>query len=410
MSAKAVLLTLFLLSNASIASFAFQSDQPQSDHESQIQLHERLAQQYLAEKKPELAVPELKSVLALDPNNVDACANLGVLLFFARNYQEAVPQLRKAVALNPGLWKIQSLLGLGETHISDLADARKDLEAAFPQIQEQKLKMEVGLELVGIYHQSTDLEDAGRVIAELRKQFPESPEVLYAAYRTYADLSGESMLELSMVAPDSAQMHQLLAHEETKEGNTNAAIIHYRKAIAIDPHLPGVHFELAELLSTSPDPAVKKEAVQEYRAALADNPQDEKALLRLGDFADQAGDTDQARDDYAKAAQLQPADADAKLGLAKMLILANEVSRALPLLEDSARLEPTNATVHYRLATMYKRIGRVDDAKREVALYQKYKSMKEKLNSVYKDLAVQPDEIRKDERPEAKPSGSQSSR
>ena len=99
------------------------------------------------------------------------------------------------------------------------------------------------------------------------------------------------MLTLSLVAPDSAQMHQLLAHEETREGNTNAAIAEYRKAIAIDGHLPGVHFELAELLHTSQDPAVKKEAEQEYRAALAANPQDEKAICRLGDIAAQDGNT-----------------------------------------------------------------------------------------------------------------------
>jgi len=96
-----------------------------------------------------------------------------------------------------------------------------------------------------------------------------APEVLYAAYRTYADLSGEAMVSLSLVAPDSAQMHQLLAHEETREGNTNGAIAQYRKAIALDPHLPGVHFELGELLHTSQDPAVKNEAEEEYRAALA---------------------------------------------------------------------------------------------------------------------------------------------
>jgi hypothetical protein len=50
-------------------------------------------------------------------------------------------------------------------------------------------------------------------------------------------------------------------------------------------------------------------------------------------------------------------------------------------------------------------MGRMDDAKREVELYQKYKDMKEKLRAVYKELLIQPDEIRADENPEEEPHG-----
>jgi predicted Zn-dependent protease len=88
------------------------------------------------------------------------------------------------------------------------------------------------------------------------------------------------------------------------------------------------------------------------------------------------------------------------LELAKVLLEMNKPDEALPLLEASVRLEPTNATAHYRLATLYKRMGRTEDAKREVALYQQYKEMKEKLRAVYKDLLIQPDEIRSDENAE----------
>jgi Flp pilus assembly protein TadD len=116
------------------------------------------------------------------------------------------------------------------------------------------------------------------------------------------------------------------------------------------------------------------------------------------------GDTQQAFDGYSKAVALQPGDANAKLGLAKALIEMDQQSKALPLLEASAQLEPTNATVHYRLAALYRKMGRVDDAKREVELYQKYKDMKEKLRVVYKELLIQPDEIRADENPEEEPS------
>jgi Flp pilus assembly protein TadD len=388
------------------AAFSFPAaGQSAPTEKDQITQHERMAEQYLREQRPELAIPELKQVVGLDPNNLEARTNLGVLLFFHGDYEAAVPQLQAAIALKPDLWKVQSLLGLAEEHTSDLAGARKEFEAAFPMVEERKLKIEVGLDLVGLYTAGGELDRAAAIVSQLKTAYPDAPEVLYASYRTYADLSGESMLSLSLVAPDSAQMHQLLAHEETREGNTNGAIAEYRKAIAVNPHLPGVHFELAELLQTSENPAVKKQAEAEFRTAVADNPHDEKSICALAEFAEAGGDLRQADNEYAKAVAMQPGDASAKLGLAKVLIEFDQQDKALPLLESSERLEPTNATVHYRLATLYKKMGRVEEAKREVELYAKYKAMKENLRAVYKELAVQPDEIRADDARDQEASG-----
>jgi tetratricopeptide (TPR) repeat protein len=264
-------------------------------------------------------------------------------------------------------------------------------------LQEQKFKTEVGLELVGLYTQTSDLVEAARVLVQLRKDDAENPEVIYAAYRTYSDLAGEAMVTLSLVAADSAQMHQVMAHEETRLGNNNGAIANYRKAIAIDPHLPGVHFELAELLNTSPDANAKKQAEQEYHAALAANPLDEKAEFRLAEIDAARGDTSHALEKFSLAVKLQPGDSDAKLGLAKTLIEMNELDKAQALLEETLQLEPTNAIAHYRLATLYRKQGRVEDAKREVESYKKLKDMKEKLRAIYKEMQIRPSEIRLDE-------------
>jgi tetratricopeptide (TPR) repeat protein len=367
--------------------------------------HLQKAKSYLDQKQPALAIPELQAAVAIDPENVDAQANLGVLLFFQGKAADSIPHFRAALAGRkeegqPSLGKIQGLLGMAESRTLDFADARKDMEAAFPSLEDQHFQVQLGLELVGLDTQSGDLEKAAAVVEQLRKADPGNPEVLYAAYRTYSDLAGESMLALSLAAPDSAQMHQLLAHEDTRQGNTTGAIAQYRKAIAINPHLPGVHFELAELLHISTDEAVKKQAEQEYRAALLENAQDEKSILRLAELDAEKGNIEQSFKGYAKAVELQPGDADAKLGLAKTLIAMNQSDKALALLEDTVQLEPTNATAHYRLATLYRKMGRADDAKREVELYQKFKEMKEKLRTLYKELQVQPKEIRADEKDE----------
>jgi tetratricopeptide (TPR) repeat protein len=371
--------------------------QAANEQQTQIEEHTRKAQEYLRAKQPNLAIPELQALIALTPDNVEVQANLGVLLFFQGRPADAIPHLRAALERQPGLGKIQGLLGMAEQRTLDFSDALKDMEAAFPAITDPRFQAQLGLELVGVYTESGELDKAAALIPQMRKAAPDNAEVLYAAYRTYTDLAGESMVSLSMAAPDSAQMHQLLAHEELKEGNTNGAIAQYRKAIAINPELPGIHFELAEVLNTSLDPNAKKDAEQEYHSALKANPQDEKAECRLAEIDAARGDTSGAYQGYSRAVELQPADADAKLGLAKTLLDMNQPEKAQALLEQAVQLEPTNPTAHYRLATLYRKQGRTEDAKREVDLYKQYKDLKDKLRATYKELLIQPSEIRVDE-------------
>ena len=355
--------------------------------------HMQKAMGYLKQRQPKLAIPEFEAAVALDPESVDAQGNLGVLLFFDGKATEAVPHLRAALGLQPNLTKIHGLLGLAELQTSDAAQGRKDLEDVFPQIDDAKFKVQVGLQLVSVYTQSGELEQALPILTQLRKAAPDDPEVMYASYRTYSDLAGESMLGLALHAPDSAQMHQMLAHEETREGKTNAAITEYHKAIAIAPHLPGAHFELAELLHTSQDAAVKKEAEQEYHAALAENPRDDKVMCRLGEMDEQRGEMQKAADWYGKALAINPANTDAKLGLAKAMIELNQADKALPLLEQTVQDDPTNAIAHYRLAALYHKSGRLDDAKREIETYKQLKDLKEQLRGRFKDLMNVPAEI-----------------
>lgn len=367
------------------------------DKQAQYAEHVQKAGEYLHEKRPQLAIPELEAAVALEPGHPDTQGNLGVLLFFGGKPAEAVPHLRAALQSEPSLIKIQGLLGIAELQTGDVKQGRGDLEAAFPRITDTKFKVQVGLQLVSSWSESGDLDRAAAVLAQLKKIAPENPEILYAEYRTYADLSGEARLELSVAAPDSAQTHQMLAHEEILEGNTNAAIAQYRRAIAVDPRLPGVHYELGDLLNTASDPVIREDAVKQFKIALQQNPYNEQALCSLGALAIQNGDAQQALQEYSEAIHIEPSDAVAHLGLAKALMYLNESGKALPQLEDAARLEPTDPVVHYRLALLYREAGHDDDATRELALFTEYKAAKEKLRALYKGLLIQPKEITADD-------------
>src|SRR5258706_14985387 len=138
----------------------------------QIQEHTRKAQEYLRENRPDLAVPEFKAIVALEPNNADACGNLGVLLFFQGAYAEAIPQLRAALKMQPSLSKIQALLGMAEKRTGDVKSALGDLETAFPELKEQKIRIETGMELIDTYSRAGDLEKAAATGSVLRELDP----------------------------------------------------------------------------------------------------------------------------------------------------------------------------------------------------------------------------------------------
>jgi tetratricopeptide (TPR) repeat protein len=370
---------------------------PQSgpSRQQQIESHARQAQEYLKENKLDLAASEFGAIVALDPKNVDARGNLGVLLFFQGKYAEAIPQFRAALKLRPGLWKIQALLGVAEKRTGDLKEARADLEKAFPQVPEEKIRIETGMELIDLYSQTGDLDKAAATVNVLRGIKPTDEAILYSAYRIYSQLTDESILSLMVVAPKSAHMHELMAHELAKHGHTEEAIENFRVAIKIDPQLPGVHYELAEMLNAST--GGREEAQSEYKKALALNPFDEASECRLGGIAAQKNDLKEAYERYTRAMQLRPDDAEASLGLAKVLVSMDQLKEAEQLLDRAIQLDPTSAVAHFRLSTLYRRTGRTADAQRELEQYEKYRAMKEKLTDLYHTMRVEPAKEEPDE-------------
>jgi len=363
------------------------------------QEHARRANEFLKANQPAKAIPEFAALVAAQPDNLDAQANLGVLLYFQARHSDALEHLRKAIQLNPNLPRIQALLGLCEYQLGQLDAARTDLSASVGNLPDPKFRRQVGLTLVEVETAQHDLAAAALTIDKLRDEAPTDQEILYASYRIHTDLAGEALLSLSLAAPQSGQMQQAIAHELERIRDLPGAVAAFHKAIAVDPNLPGIHFELAEALHGSYSQADRAQAEHEYAIALEKNPHEVQAAVRMGDLKADRGDLDTAASFYQRGLAQQPNNAEAALGLARVYSERNDNEKALPLLQQVLTEDPTNMLAHFRLSALYRKMHKPDDAKREFAEYQKYKAIKDGLRQVYGTMRIQAPHSATDDEP-----------
>jgi len=348
---------------------------------------ETQVQKHLQEQKPQLAIPLLREIVSLDARNVNGQANLGVLLFFQGDYTEAMPHMRTALQIQPDLWRVQALLGIAEKRTGNPKEAENDLDRAFSNLDDPKIRIEAGLELVEIYTAGAHLDKALALSGKLQELAPQNSRIPLVTYEISRQMMYHSLLSLMMVAPDSAEVHMLMGGELGRQGEHTAAIAQYREAIRLNPKLPGAHFELAEQLRTSTDAALNAQAEGEYKVALQVNPYDELSWRQLAGVLSAKGDYQAADEHYRKAIALQPRDSEAKTGLAITLISTNRSSDAVALLESALEDDPSNMAAHYRLSILYRRAGRTAEAQRELEAFQHYREVKDKLGRVFKQLA-----------------------
>ena len=379
---KVILAFIWVLGSVSLVS------QVPPDAAGKISELERRIQQHLQEQKPELAIPLLRDIISIDATNSNAQANLGVLLFFGNHYAEAIPHFRAALTLQPDLPKIQALLGLAEKRTGDAAGAQKDLAASFAGLTDQKIRLQAGLELIEIYQAAGQLSGAQSIAAILEASDPQNPQVLFVNHQLARQMMDQTLLSLMLAAPDSAEMHMVVAGESARQGDHTNAIANYRDAIRLNPMMAGAHFQLAEQLRTAPDPALNAQAEGEYRAALRANEFDEPSWRQLAVVLAAKGDTKAAEEDYRKAISLRPTDSDAETGLAGLLSSVNRSDEAIAFLESAVKHDPTNSAAHYRLSALYRRAGRPTEAEREMDSFRRYQTLKDKLGRTFRQLAA----------------------
>ena len=367
---------------------AAQAPNPRS---SEVRDHLHRAFRYLQENDPNSAAREFETVLATDPKNAEAYANLGAIAFLKRDCQTASPYLRKALAIDPSLSLSQALLGICESRLGK-PSAQTLLEKSFPRLKEKKLQIQAGLELANLYNRQGNLERTVSVMQSLVNLDPDNVEILFLAQQIYSDLAEDTLNKLAVIAPGSARMQQVIAERLINAGDLHAAIEHYKKALEMDPLLPGVRYELGEaILESSPtDAATQAEGLKELGAAIQTEGDSAKIECQLGRIAFLRSDMRQALAHYNKALALNPMDVEAQLGLAKLLMATDKPQEAAKYLRLAVQSDPLNAEAHYRLATVCRKLQRTEEAGKELRLFQEIKQTKERVRELYRQMNKKP--------------------
>ncbi len=263
-------------------------------------------------------------------------------------------------------------------HAASLAESGHCSEAlplltkGAPHITDKELQKRVGLDGVRcatLLQQNGSLLDLLRV---LNQHFPHDPEVLYVTAHAYSDLSSSAARELAQTAPTSIPALEMDADASETQGNWDRAEKDYRKILEEKPRYPGVHFRMARLLLSKPNPApdFQDQAKKELQEELEIDPANAGAEYVLGELARETQDLPEAIQRFKKATQINPTFGDAYLGLGMSLLAQKDFADSVVPLQMAVKLQPENPAAHYGLATAYARTGRKEDAEREFALQQ----------------------------------------
>jgi tetratricopeptide (TPR) repeat protein len=369
----------------------------QTPHWLEIQKHFKRAAEAEQARQTDIAVQEFREVLRLDPHNAQAHANLGVIAYSEKDYAQAAEEFRAALKLRPTLWNAEALLGMSELRLGHRQQAKTRLERSFRHVQDVKLQFEAGIDLISLDYRGHELPRALEILQVLESANPSDPNLLYTEYRTYTELAARSLVTLSQVAPESAQFHRILAQTQQNQDDFSGAITQYRKALELDPAMPGLHFELGQaILANSTDEAARREAEKEFLLALTEDPTDANSQYMLGEIEWMRAKPDQALIHYAEAVRVEPDFVDAHIALGRALTTLGRPQEALQQQSEAVHLDPRNEAAHYRLAQAYRNLGRREDAERELAMFRKLRDSRLSVRALFQQVqerAVPPQRV-----------------
>jgi tetratricopeptide (TPR) repeat protein len=173
--------------------------------------------------------------------------------------------------------------------------------------------------------------------------------------------AASALKEALSIAGDRADLYVMLGQKQGGAEQYQDSIKSFRKALELDPKIPGAHYGLAMTLRSLGDLAA---AQAEFEEALKLNPNDALAHYQLGRFLIQQKQPTEAAHHLEEAVRLDPqlADAYAKLGILYRSVGKND--EAEKAYRTAVRLNPKLEKACYGLAQLLQAEGKTEEAQK----------------------------------------------
>jgi tetratricopeptide (TPR) repeat protein len=318
------------------------------------------------------AAAEYKRLIAIAPQMAEAHANLGVVLANLGQYEEAVMAYQAAIRLAPSLKPVELNLGIAHYRAGQFDQAVGVLDGYLRSLPGSlQARQLLGLSLVELGRD----EEAAAHLEEALRQEPGDAAVLYSLGLAYIRLRRPEISELSSklsaLPAGKPASHLLQGQSFLASQEHERAIQELAEAARLNADLPRLHYclGLAHMKLGN-----HEQAILAFRQELLRTPLDFSTHYYLAYTCESAGDIEAARRHLADALQLESESAEANALLGKILIGENKPLEALPILEFAVSKDPTDPNKRYLLARVYQRLGRRQDAERELAEVQRLKN------------------------------------
>jgi tetratricopeptide (TPR) repeat protein len=309
------------------------------------------------------AIEDYRKILAIQPKQAEARANLGAALSAAGQFDEAIEEDKKVLEAAHENTAVRMNLALAYYKKGDMPSANAEFEtvhAARPA--------DVKAAMLLAY---TDIKvnkgaEAATLLAPLEPGHESDTDFEYV-YGYSLILSGKSAdglprMETAARATHSVDSYVIAGTERLHRSEFREARADLDAALEIDPSFPGLYTLAGQARDAMGDTAA---SVPAFQAALRANPKDPAANLYLGVTLLKQRDFDGARPLLELALQLQPGLPLARFQLAKLDSLTGKYAEAAAALEDLERNDPTWLDPHVELALLYYKLHRPEDGQRE---------------------------------------------
>ncbi len=210
----------------------------------------------------EQAAQHYREVLSKNPKFAEAYLNLGIVYQLQYRYDESIKVLRQALATKPDLLAAHVLVGISYYMQQDFEPAREHLEEVLTRNpRERTAGIYRALTLIGM----DQIDEAARQLRRTNEFFPNDIEISYDLGVAYSDGVKRSAQQLLEYGRDSALYEWATGISDDRKNETAGALVHYLKALQIDPNIPQLYARVAALFENAGFANLAREAAQRLR-------------------------------------------------------------------------------------------------------------------------------------------------